>query len=217
MNSWLTQGAGNGVKIRFARPDGQASVWPRWLLLRCSAGRCALCALVGFSVFGYYYFNYQRHRRSSGSSSPSLPTPPKSTPRRAKCAPDKSSSSTSSPMNCARPATPPTAPRSPRRWAPTARACSRSPCARARSRITRPTAPPSTSAAAWWTPSPTTKGQPLSSYELEPLLITGLSDDANRTKRRLLTYDEIPPNLVQAVSPLRTAASLSTAASTTAA
>ena len=28
-------------------------------------------------------------------------------------------------------------------------------------------------------------GQPLASYELEPLLITGLSDDANRTKRRL--------------------------------
>ncbi len=43
------------------------------------------------------------------------------------------------------------------------------------------------------------RGQSLSSYELEPLLITGLSDDANRTKRRLLTYDAIPPNLVQAV------------------
>jgi len=43
------------------------------------------------------------------------------------------------------------------------------------------------------------KGQGLSSYELEPLLITGLSDDANRSKRRLLTYDEIPPNLVNAV------------------
>jgi penicillin-binding protein 1B len=42
-------------------------------------------------------------------------------------------------------------------------------------------------------------GQPLSSYELEPLLITGLSEDANRTKRRLVTYDEIPSNLVQAV------------------
>jgi len=42
-------------------------------------------------------------------------------------------------------------------------------------------------------------GQPLASYELEPLLITGLSDDANRTKRRLVTYDEIPQNLVQAV------------------
>ena len=39
----------------------------------------------------------------------------------------------------------------------------------------------------------------MSSYELEPLLITGLSEDANRTKRRLVTYDEIPPNLVQAV------------------
>jgi penicillin-binding protein 1B len=42
-------------------------------------------------------------------------------------------------------------------------------------------------------------GQSLSSYELEPVLITGLSEDANRTKRRLVTYDEIPPNLVQAV------------------
>jgi penicillin-binding protein 1B len=42
-------------------------------------------------------------------------------------------------------------------------------------------------------------GQPLSSYELEPLLITGLSEDASRSKRRLMTYDEIPQNLVQAV------------------
>jgi len=42
-------------------------------------------------------------------------------------------------------------------------------------------------------------GQPLSSYELEPLLITGLSEDASRTKRRLITYDEIPQNLMQAV------------------
>ena len=41
-------------------------------------------------------------------------------------------------------------------------------------------------------------GQGLASYELEPLLITGLSD-ASRTKRRLVNYDEIPPNLVQAV------------------
>ena len=42
-------------------------------------------------------------------------------------------------------------------------------------------------------------GQPLLSYELEPLLITGLSEDANRTKRRLISYDESPSNLVQAV------------------
>jgi penicillin-binding protein 1B len=43
------------------------------------------------------------------------------------------------------------------------------------------------------------RGQSLSSYELEPLLITGLSDDAKRSKRRLLTYGEIPQNMVQAV------------------
>ncbi|HWA93624.1 MAG TPA: PBP1A family penicillin-binding protein [Terracidiphilus sp.] len=43
------------------------------------------------------------------------------------------------------------------------------------------------------------RGQALASYELEPLLITGLSEGANRTKRRLITYDEIPHNLVQAV------------------
>ena len=43
------------------------------------------------------------------------------------------------------------------------------------------------------------RGQSLASYELEPQLITGLSEDANRSKRRLLTYDSIPPNLVQAV------------------
>jgi len=43
------------------------------------------------------------------------------------------------------------------------------------------------------------KGQPLASYELEPLLITGLSDDASRTKRRLISYNEIPQNLIQAV------------------
>ena len=41
-------------------------------------------------------------------------------------------------------------------------------------------------------------GQELASYELEPLLITGLSD-SNRIKRRLVTYDEMPPNLVHAV------------------
>ena len=43
------------------------------------------------------------------------------------------------------------------------------------------------------------KGQQLASYELEPQLITGLSEDANRTKRRLLNFDEIPQNLVNAV------------------
>ncbi len=42
-------------------------------------------------------------------------------------------------------------------------------------------------------------GQQLAAYELEPLLITGLSD-ANRAKRRLVTYDELPKYLVPAVT-----------------
>src|SRR5215471_629413 len=42
-------------------------------------------------------------------------------------------------------------------------------------------------------------GVALSAYELEPQLITALSDDKNRTKRRLVTYQEIPPRMVQAV------------------
>jgi len=42
-------------------------------------------------------------------------------------------------------------------------------------------------------------GEQLAAYELEPLLITGLSDQ-NRTKRRLVTYDELPHYLVPAVT-----------------
>jgi penicillin-binding protein 1B len=42
-------------------------------------------------------------------------------------------------------------------------------------------------------------GAALSAYELEPQLITALSEDKNRTKRRLVTYNQIPPQLVQAV------------------
>jgi len=42
-------------------------------------------------------------------------------------------------------------------------------------------------------------GVALKSYQLEPQLITALSEDKNRTKRRLVTYRDIPPNMVQAV------------------
>jgi penicillin-binding protein 1B len=42
-------------------------------------------------------------------------------------------------------------------------------------------------------------GVALRSYELEPLLITALSEDKGRAKRRLVTFKEIPPHLVQAV------------------
>jgi penicillin-binding protein 1B len=42
-------------------------------------------------------------------------------------------------------------------------------------------------------------GAPLAAYKLEPQLITALSEDKNRTKRRLVTYQEIPPQMVEAV------------------
>jgi len=42
-------------------------------------------------------------------------------------------------------------------------------------------------------------GAPLAAYRLEPQLITALSEDKNRTKRRLVTYDQIPQRMVQAV------------------
>jgi penicillin-binding protein 1B len=42
-------------------------------------------------------------------------------------------------------------------------------------------------------------GQQLAAYELEPLLVTGLSDQ-NHAKRRLITYDELPQYLVPAVT-----------------
>ncbi|MGC2635906.1 MAG: transglycosylase domain-containing protein [Acidobacteriaceae bacterium] len=41
--------------------------------------------------------------------------------------------------------------------------------------------------------------QQFAAYELEPLLVTGLSDQ-NHAKRRLITYDELPPYLVPAVT-----------------
>ena len=43
-------------------------------------------------------------------------------------------------------------------------------------------------------------GAALAAYKLEPQLITALSEDKNRTKRRLVTYQEIPPQMVQAVT-----------------
>ena len=45
----------------------------------------------------------------------------------------------------------------------------------------------------------TSKGSELSAYELEPQLVTALFDSEQRSKRRLVKYNEIPPTMVQAV------------------
>jgi len=42
-------------------------------------------------------------------------------------------------------------------------------------------------------------GVALKSYQLEPQLITALSEDKGRSKRRLVAYKDIPPHMVQAV------------------
>jgi penicillin-binding protein 1B len=43
-------------------------------------------------------------------------------------------------------------------------------------------------------------GAALRAYELEPQLITALSEDKNRTKRRIVSFDDIPSRMVQAVT-----------------
>ncbi|HZY63769.1 MAG TPA: transglycosylase domain-containing protein, partial [Edaphobacter sp.] len=43
-------------------------------------------------------------------------------------------------------------------------------------------------------------GVALAAYDLEPQLITALSADKNRTKRRMVSYKDIPPRMVQAVT-----------------
>jgi penicillin-binding protein 1B len=45
----------------------------------------------------------------------------------------------------------------------------------------------------------TSKGNALSAYELEPQLVTALFDAEQRSKRELVKYNEIPPQMVQAV------------------
>ena len=42
-------------------------------------------------------------------------------------------------------------------------------------------------------------GAPLAAYKIEPQLITALSEDKNRGKRLIVTYNQIPPQMVQAV------------------
>jgi penicillin-binding protein 1B len=43
-------------------------------------------------------------------------------------------------------------------------------------------------------------GVALAAYDLEPQLITALSEDKGRAKRRMVTYDQIPLRMVQAVT-----------------
>ena len=184
------------VKIKFARPTGKHPVAIMALLIAGSA--IALCAIVGFSIFGYYYFAYRSivdQRLSQpifADTAKIYAAPPEVRPGQ--------KISIQLIANELREA-----------GYTTEGAAQPSPLGTYSEGVQQITVSPGPQS--YHAPDPAVihvsgdevvsivdaKGQPLSSYELEPLLITGLSAGADRIKRRLLTYNEIPPNLVHAV------------------
>ncbi len=184
------------LKIRFARPTGEHRAGSVALLVAGAA--FAVCAIVGFSVFGYYYFKY-RGIVEQRLSQPIFANTAKiyAAPREVRPGQKLTLRMIVTQLREA--------------GYTTDGAIQASPLgtySESGQQITVHPGPQS-----YHAPDSATihvdngevdsitdaHGQPLASYELEPLLITGLIEDANRTKRRLITYDEIPPNLVHAV------------------
>ncbi len=184
------------VKIKFARPAVKHRVATLALLVAGSA--LALCAIVGFSIFGYYYFSY-RGIVDQRMSQPIFADTAKiyAAPREVRPGQKLSIQLIANELREA--------------GYTTDGAAQASPLGTYTQGVQEITVRPG--AQSYHAPDPAVihvsggvvdsivdaKGQPLSSYELEPLLITGLSSGADRIKRRLLTYNEIPPNLVHAV------------------
>jgi penicillin-binding protein 1B len=184
------------LKIRFARPAGNHPLVT--LVLLIAAGIFAVCALVGFSIFGFYYFKY-RSIVDERLKQPIFENTAKiyAAPREVRPGQKLSLRLIANELREAGYTTDSSAQPSPL-----------GSFSEASQQIVVHPGPES-----YHAPDSATihvdhgevdsitdqHGQELASYELEPLLITGLSEDANRTKRRLITYDEIPPNLVHAV------------------
>ena len=184
------------VKIKFARPTGQHSALKVALLAVACA--FALCVLAGASVFTYYYFAYK------GVVDRRLSQPLFADTAKIYAAPREVRPGQKLPIQLI-------VNELNRAGYTTAGAAQPSPLGTYSllgQSITVSPGPQS-----YHAPDPATihfsggvvdsiidaKGQQLSSYELEPLLITGLSAGARRIKRRLVTYDEMPRNLVNAV------------------
>jgi penicillin-binding protein 1B len=194
------------LKIRFAMPGGKHPVWK--LVALGSAALIALCAIVGFSVFGYFYYKYrgivdERFQQPVFANTAKIFAAPrevrpgqKVTVRLIANELREAGYSTSDAST---------------NNGPGDNAASASPLGTyslGSQQITVRPGPES-----YHAPDAATihvsdgvvdtitdeHGQQLDSYEMEPVLITGLSESQNRTKRRLITYDEIPPNLVNAV------------------
>jgi penicillin-binding protein 1B len=184
------------LKIRFAKPAGKHPT--ATLALLVAAAAFAVCVLVGFSVFGYYYFKYrgivdERFKQPIFADTAQIYAAPREVRPGQKL-------SVRLIANELREA-----------GYTTDGAAQSSPLGTYNvdgQQITVHPGPQS-----YHAPDSATihvdrgevdsitdeHGQPLASYELEPLLITGLSESADRIKRRLITYNEIPPNLVNAV------------------
>jgi penicillin-binding protein 1B len=190
------------VKVKIAKPAFARSVLgsggPGKLLLMVALGFFAVCLVIGFSVFGYFYFKY-RSAVDERLSQPIFVNTAKiyAAPREVRPGQKLSIRLIAGELREA--------------GYTTDGASQPSPMGTYSQGVQTITVQPGPQS--YHAPDSATirvsggqvdsivdaKGQPLSSYELEPLLITGLSEDENRTKRRLLTYSEIPPDLVQAV------------------
>ena len=184
------------VKVKIARSTGRHPLAMTTLLIIGSA--IALCAIVGFSIFGYYYFAY-RSVVDQRLSQPVFEDTAKiyAAPREVRPGQKISVQLIANELRQA--------------GYTTDGAAQPSPLGTYSQGVQQITVRPGPQS--YHAPDPAVihvsggvvdsvtdaKGQPLASYELEPLLITGLSSGANRIKRRLLTYNEIPPNLVHAV------------------
>ncbi|HTW61359.1 MAG TPA: PBP1A family penicillin-binding protein, partial [Terracidiphilus sp.] len=184
------------MKIRFAMPRGKHPVWT--LVALGAAAAIALCALVGFSIFGYYYVKYHSIVDARLSQPIFADTAQiYAAPREVRPGQKLTVRLIANELREA--------------GYTTDGASQASPLgtfSQGAQQITVRPGPQS-----YHAPDSATihvdngevdsitdeHGEELASYELEPLLITGLSESQNRIKRRLLTYDEIPPNLVNAV------------------
>lgn len=184
------------VKIKIARSSGKHRVARLALLAGVSA--VVLCAIVGFSIFGYYYFSY-RGIVDQRLSQPIFADTAQiyAAPREVRPGQKLSVELIANELRAAGYTTDGAAQASPLgTYTETAQQITVRPGAQS-----------------YHAPDPAiirvsggvvrsivdAKGQALSSYELEPLLITGLSAGSDRIKRRLVTYGELPHNLVNAV------------------
>jgi penicillin-binding protein 1B len=184
------------LKIRLAKPEGKHPI--ARLVLAIALGVVGLCVLVAFSIFGYFYFKYQgvvdqRLKQPLFANTAKIYAAPREVRpgqkltvrlianelREAGYTTDRASQT--SPMGS---------------YSEDDGAIAVRPGPQSYHAQDGATIHVESGAVSSITDD---HGQPLASYELEPLLITGLSEDANRTKRRVLTYEEIPSNVIQAV------------------